>query len=65
MLLYDTQAHLEKFATRVERLVSSVENARMETIEAKDLIQGGHGKLTGEIVDLGTYMRRLRISNCP
>lgn len=56
MLLHDTQAHLEKFAGKVDSLVSEVDDARKKTVEATNLVQSGQERLVGEMVDLGAYM---------
>jgi hypothetical protein len=61
MLLHDTQAHLEKFASNVERLTNKVGEARNDTVEAKNLLQSGYDKLTGEMIELSAYMREPHI----
>lgn len=53
MLLHDTQATLEKFSTRVEKLTARVDDAKRELSTAHKVFQAGHDNLITENVDLG------------
>ncbi|EEB97985.1 hypothetical protein MPER_02591 [Moniliophthora perniciosa FA553] len=52
ILLHDTQANLQKFSERVEKMTQNVENTRREISTVKTLFQDEHEALVGEMVDL-------------
>ncbi|KAJ7241889.1 hypothetical protein B0H12DRAFT_1236850 [Mycena haematopus] len=52
ILLHDTQANFEKFATRVDTLTSEIDEAKRELVIVKDLFQGAQESLSMDIVDL-------------
>jgi hypothetical protein len=53
LLLHDTQANLEKFSERVDRLTGGVEETKREVDLVKRLWEGEREKSQAEIVDLG------------
>ncbi|KAF7355542.1 hypothetical protein MSAN_01471300 [Mycena sanguinolenta] len=55
ILLHDTQANFEKFATRVDTLTSEIDEAKREIVIVKDLLQGSQESLSMDIVDLGMF----------
>ncbi|KAK7060833.1 hypothetical protein VNI00_000566 [Paramarasmius palmivorus] len=52
ILLHDTQANLQKFSDRVEKMSQSIESTRREITTVKTLFQEEHETLVGEMVDL-------------
>ncbi|KAI0690307.1 hypothetical protein BC835DRAFT_1281296 [Cytidiella melzeri] len=52
MLLHDTQAVLEKFSGRVDKLHGEIEDAKREVATSHKVFQHGHEKLLLEQVDL-------------
>ena len=55
MLLYDTQATLEKFSGHVEKLTARVEDTKREVSTAHKVFEFGHEKLLEENVALSEY----------
>jgi hypothetical protein len=55
VLLHDTQAVLEKFSGRVDKLCGEVENAKKEVATSHRIFQHGHEKLVADQVDLGKF----------
>ena len=53
ILLHDTQANLEKFSERVDKLASGVSETKTEMVTMQKLFQEDHEQLVGQIVDLG------------
>ncbi|KAK0199253.1 hypothetical protein DFS33DRAFT_953626 [Desarmillaria ectypa] len=52
ILLHDTQAHLEKFSERVEKLTKGVDEAKQELGLTKTLFEREHEELTNEMYNL-------------
>ncbi|KAJ6515619.1 hypothetical protein C8R45DRAFT_1086802 [Mycena sanguinolenta] len=52
ILLHDTQANFEKFATRVDTLTSEIDEAKREIVIVKDLLHGSQESLSMDIVNL-------------
>ena len=59
LLLYDTQATLEKFAVQVDKLTAEVQDAKREVSASQKTFQHGHEKLLEEQVDLGAFGTRI------
>ena len=55
MLLYDTQATLEKFSGHVEKLTARVEDTKREVSTAHKVFEFGHEKLLEQNVALSEY----------
>jgi hypothetical protein len=55
ILLHDTQAHLERFSVRTDKLCSSVEETKREITTVHTLFQREHETLRNDIVDLGGF----------
>lgn len=53
ILLHDTQAHVERFSERVEKLTKGVDEAKQELGLTKTLFQREHEELTNEMYNLG------------
>jgi hypothetical protein len=53
ILLHDTQANLEKFSERVDKLASGVGETKGEMVTMQQLFQEDREKLVGQTVDLG------------
>jgi hypothetical protein len=53
LLLHDTQANLEKFSERVDKLAGGVSETKGEMVTMQKLFQEDHEKLVGQTVDLG------------
>ena len=56
MLLHDTQANLEKFSERVDKLTCGVSETKREMVTVQQLFQEDHEKLVGHTVDLGEFV---------
>lgn len=54
VLLYDTQANLEKFSARVDTLLKGFSEAKSEVKFVKSLFERDREALTNDITDLGT-----------
>lgn len=52
ILLHDTQAHVERFSERVEKLTKGVDEAKQELGLTKTLFQREHEELTNEMYNL-------------
>ncbi|KAF8074718.1 hypothetical protein FPV67DRAFT_1474705 [Lyophyllum atratum] len=52
ILLHDTQAHLDTFSVRVDKLCSGLDETKHEILTVNTLFQREHDSLTGELVDL-------------
>lgn len=52
ILLHDTQAHIERFSERVEKLTKGVDEAKQELGLTKTLFQREHEELTNEMYNL-------------
>lgn len=55
MLLHDTQAVLEKFSGRIDKLHGEVEKAKQEVSTSHKVFQHGHDKLVLDQVDLSKF----------
>lgn len=55
MLLHDTQAVLEKFSGRIDKLHGEVEKAKQEVSTSHKVFQHGHDKLVSDQVDLSEF----------
>jgi hypothetical protein len=55
ILLHDTQAHLERFSVRADKLCSNVEETKREITTINALFQREHETLRDDIVDLGGF----------
>ena len=53
ILLHDTQANLEKFTERVDRLTEGIDAAKKELVTVQKLYQDEHEQLVGRIIELG------------
>ena len=53
ILLHDTQAQLEKFAERTDRLTTGLENAKRELVTVQKLYEDEHEKLVERMIGLG------------
>jgi hypothetical protein len=60
LLLHDTQANLEKFSERVDKLTGGVQETRREVDLVKRLWEGERDKSHAEIADLGQSNRLKR-----
>jgi hypothetical protein len=58
ILLHDTQANLEKFSERVDKLACGVGETRREMVTMQQLFQEDHEKIVGQTVDLGGFLGR-------
>jgi len=58
ILLHDTQAHLERFSVRADKLHSSVEETKGEIKTVNALFQREHETLRDDMVDLGGFASR-------
>jgi hypothetical protein len=58
ILLHDTQAHLERFSVRADKLFSSVEETKREITTVNTLFQREHEALRDDVVDLGKFLNR-------
>jgi hypothetical protein len=58
ILLHDTQAHLERFSVRADKLFSSVEETKREITTVNTLFQREHETLRDDVVDLGGFVIR-------
>lgn len=54
ILLHDTQANLERFSERVDRLVKDVGDAKTEIGTVQKLFEHDHEKIIEKTVSLGT-----------
>ncbi|PSR74070.1 hypothetical protein PHLCEN_2v10142 [Hermanssonia centrifuga] len=52
MLLHDTQAILEKFSERVDKLTNGIDDAKRDIITVQNLFQSEHETFMGEVVSL-------------
>ncbi|KZT72018.1 hypothetical protein DAEQUDRAFT_639896, partial [Daedalea quercina L-15889] len=52
ILLHDTQANLENFSDRVNKLAGNIDESKREISTVKELYQQGHEKVVEDIVDL-------------
>ncbi|KAG6861278.1 hypothetical protein C0995_002086 [Termitomyces sp. Mi166 len=59
ILLHDTQAHLDRFSERSDKLFSIIDETKREISIVNTLFQREHGTLTEELVDLD-----LRLCGC-
>lgn len=55
LLLHDTQANLERFSDRVDRLIRDVGDAKTEICTVQKLFEHDHEKIIDETVSLGMY----------
>ena len=55
ILLHDTQANLEKFSERVDKMATGVSETKTEIITMQKLFLEDHEKLVGHTVDLGEF----------
>jgi hypothetical protein len=55
MLLYDTQANLERFSNRADTLLKSVDDVKKETSTIQALFKQDREILVDEVVNLGDY----------
>jgi hypothetical protein len=53
ILLHDTQANLEKFSERIDKMTNGVSETKREMMTMQKLFQEDQEKLVGQIVDLG------------
>ncbi|OCH91384.1 hypothetical protein OBBRIDRAFT_714994, partial [Obba rivulosa] len=58
ILLHDTQANLEKFSDRVDRMLCGVEEAKREVTNIHRTFQGEHEKLLEETLDLASRCQK-------
>lgn len=66
LLLHDTQANLEKFSGKVDKLLTGFGEAKSEIKLVKTLFERDRETLINDIIDLGTFsakcMRAYKIS---
>lgn len=64
ILLHDTQAHLDRFSERADKLFSKIDETKREISLVNTLFHREHDTLTEELVDLGpsSCFRSSRIS---
>lgn len=56
ILLHDTQANLEKFSNRVDKLADGIHESKQEIMMVHKMFQEEHDKLSGENIDLGEFL---------
>ena len=56
VLLHDTQANFENFATHVGKLIESVNETKHEIKTTNDLFERDRQTLVGDIIDLGMFI---------